>query len=78
MTKGELGKRRRPGEVRDAIVDYLRSHKEGGTVAEILVGVEQSLGRTVPPSSVRSSLNLNNGDLFDRVGHGRYRLREHK
>lgn len=65
---------RRPGEVRDAIVAYLRSHKEGATTAEIHQGVEKRLG-AVSPSSVRSYLGLNADTLFERVGRGRYRLR---
>ncbi len=63
--------RRRPGEVRDAIRDYLRSVKREATVAEIQTAVAERLG-DVPASSVRSSLRLS--DLFSQTARGRYRL----
>jgi hypothetical protein len=63
----------RPGQVRDAIVSFLGSRKEGATVSEIHQAVETRLG-SVPASSVRSSLRLQT-ELFERVKRGRYRLR---
>ncbi len=69
-----MGERRRPGEVRDAILEYLRSGKREATVAEIRRAVADRVG-DVPASSVRSYLNLNTGTLFERTGRGRYRLR---
>ncbi|HEY9243775.1 MAG TPA: hypothetical protein VIP48_17460 [Streptosporangiaceae bacterium] len=63
--------RRRPGEVRDAIRDYLGTVKREATVGEIQAAVNQRLG-SVPASSVRSSLRLS--DLFDQTARGRYRL----
>jgi site-specific DNA-methyltransferase (adenine-specific) len=68
-----MGVRRRPGEVRDAIIDFLRSRREA-TVAEIREAVAKRVG-DVPSSSVRSYLNLNTPGVFERVGRGRYRLR---
>lgn len=63
--------RRRPGEVRDAIRDYLRTVRREATVGEIQTAVNERLGN-VPPSSVRSSLRLS--DLFSQTTRGRYRL----
>ena len=65
--------RRKPGVIRDAIVAYLRRRDEA-TITEIHKGVEIALGGTVAPSSVRSYLRLNSGEIFKRTGHGRYRL----
>jgi hypothetical protein len=65
--------RRRPGEVRDAIVSALRSGE--ATVEQIQSKVEKLLGSSVPRSSVRSYLRLNEGTQFTRTARGRYRLR---
>ncbi|MEV0343664.1 hypothetical protein AB0H49_32090 [Nocardia sp. NPDC050713] len=65
--------RLRPGAVRDAILEALRGSK-GLSVAEIHSAVVESLGREVPRSSVRSYLNLNTPEVFERVGRGAYRL----
>jgi hypothetical protein len=67
--------RRKPGEVRDAIVTYLRTVKRGASITDIHAAVEERLGGEVAKSSVRSYLNLNEGTTFERLGHGRYRLR---
>lgn len=64
----------RPGHVRDAIVCFLQQRQGTATVAEIRQGVEQQIG-PAPASSVRSSLRLHTGDLFERIGRGRYKLR---
>lgn len=68
-----LGKRR-PGEVRDAIVGFLAGHPDGASVAEIVAGVERILGESAP-SSVRSYLRLNTPESFARSGRGHYSLR---
>jgi hypothetical protein len=68
-----MAARRRPGQVRDAIVAYLADTQDA-TVAEIQVAVNTTLGGEVPASSVRSYLRLNVGDLFERTARGRYRL----
>ncbi len=65
--------RRRPGEIRDAIGDYLESHGES-TTKEITDALRERFG-FVHPSSVRSSLNHLREDRFERVSRGRYRLR---
>jgi DNA modification methylase len=62
-----------PGIVRDSIVNYL-SAAESASIAEIREAVASRLG-DVPASSVRSYLNLNTPDLFERTSRGRYRLR---
>lgn len=67
--------RLRPGQVRDAIVDYLGSHPDGATVSEIYGAVRMVLGQDLKPSSIRSYLRLNANSLFERMERGRYRLR---
>lgn len=69
---------RRPGEVRDAIIGYLRTHKGSAKVSEIQAAVEKKLGGDVPRSSVRSYLRLNagSGKTFESTGRGQYRLRK--
>ncbi len=62
------------GEIRDTILDYLSTLGTDATVSDINAFVRQRLG-DVPSSSVRSYLNLNAPDLFERTGRGRYRLR---
>lgn len=67
--------RRRPGQVRDAIVAYYREHPGEATIEEIHAAVCRQLGGDVARSSVRSYLNLNTPEIFIRVGRGRYKLR---
>jgi site-specific DNA-methyltransferase (adenine-specific) len=61
-----------PGSVRDSIVEFLSS-TDNASIHEIYDAVGARLGN-VAPSSVRSYLNLNVPDLFERVGRGCYRL----
>lgn len=63
-----------PGLVRDAIIGYLEAIGQDASIAEIYDAVVRSVGE-VPPSSVRSYLNLNSPDIFERTDLGRYRLR---
>jgi len=67
---------RAPGTIRDAILAYL-SEVAGqvGSVREISAAVSKRLGN-VPASSVRSYLNLNTPEHFERIGRGRYRLKK--
>lgn len=65
--------RRRPGEVRDAIVHVLEGRRSGATVHEISEQVSALIG-AVPPSSVRSYLQLNTPALFARMERGQYTL----
>jgi site-specific DNA-methyltransferase (adenine-specific) len=62
-----------PGSVRDAIVSYLTA-AECASIAEIRQAVAAALG-DVSASSVRSYLNLNTPELFERTSRGQYRLR---
>lgn len=72
--------RRRPGQVRDAILAYLGERVGDASVAEIREAVASRLGDQIAPSSVRSCLRLNaqatsgGRRLFEQTGRGRYRL----
>lgn len=63
-----------PGAIRDSIIDYLEAVDREVPVAEICAAVRQRLG-PISGSSVRSYLNLNVPDLFERTRRGCYRLR---
>jgi len=67
--------KKRPGEVRDAIVAVLGTKPKGATIAEIQRDVSTVLG-DVPPSSVRSYLQLNTPGLFARMDRAQYVLRD--
>lgn len=67
--------KRRPGEVRDAIVEVLSAHPRGASVAEIEKGVGALIGDT-PPSSIRSYLRLNTPALFARMDRAQYVLKQ--
>ena len=66
--------RRRPGEVRDAIVHVLERSPRGAAVGELCEQVSTLIGEAVPPSSVRSYLRLNTPELFARTERGQYVL----
>jgi len=63
-----------PGVVRDAILAFMRQEKRPVTVRELYEAADQAVGSEVPRSSIRSYLNINTPDKFERVGRGRYRL----
>ena len=65
--------KKRPGEVRDAIISVLRGRPSGASVSEIIAGVDATMGRAAP-SSVRSYLRLNTPELFRRSSRGYYSL----
>jgi len=65
--------RRRPGEVRDAIVGVLEEHPRGIHVQQIVSEVAELIG-DVPASSVRSYLRLNTPELFVRMDRAQYTL----
>jgi site-specific DNA-methyltransferase (adenine-specific) len=67
--------RRRPGEVRDAIVTVLSGKSDGASISEIEDGVTGLIGGAAS-SSVRSYLRLNSESLFRRADRGIYSLRE--
>ena len=70
-----LQEKRKPGAVRDAIIEALAYKPSGATVAEIARDVSVRIGET-PASSVRSYLRLNTPRLFTKVDRGHYRVRE--
>lgn len=65
--------RKRPGEVRDAIVNVLKTRPRGASVAEITQHVTTLIGE-VPASSIRSYLQLNTPQLFARMDRAQYAL----
>lgn len=65
--------RRRPGEVRDAIVQALEGRPAPASVQEITSNVVELIG-PVPASSVRSYLRLNTPALFARMDRAQYVL----
>ncbi len=65
--------RRRPGEVRDAIVQVLEGRPSAASVQQITDGVVELIG-DVPASSVRSYLRLNTPALFARMDRAQYVL----
>ena len=65
--------RKRPGEVRDAVVRVLEARPRGASVAEITQQVTALIGE-VPASSVRSYLQLNTPQLFARMDRAQYKL----
>jgi DNA modification methylase len=67
---------RAPGTIRDAILVYLsEAAGQEASVEEIIAAVAKQVG-TVPSSSIRSYLNLNVPNRFERTGRGRYRLKK--
>ncbi len=73
ITMSENHVRRRPGEVRDAIVRVLEGRAHGASVREITKDVVELIGE-VPASSVRSYLRLNTPELFARMERAQYSL----
>ena len=65
--------RRRPGEVRDAIVQVLEGRQGGANIQTITSEVVELIG-DVAPSSVRSYLRLNTPTLFARMDRAQYTL----
>ena len=70
-----MAKKRRPGEVRDAIMTVLSAKPEGATVLEIEERVSGLIGDAAP-SSIRSYLRLNTPSIFVRPARGLYALKE--
>lgn len=67
---------RAPGTIRDAIISYLSQAEENeASVKDISAAVSNKLGQ-VSASSVRSYLNLNVPEIFERTDRGRYRLKK--
>jgi DNA modification methylase len=73
--KRKRQERRRPGEIRDAVVAVLANKPLGASVAEIQDAVQELIGAAAS-SSVRSYLRLNSDSLFHRRDRGVYTIRE--
>lgn len=71
-----MAERWRPGQVRDAIIAFLRTrHGKAASASEIAAAVTLALNGVVPASSIRSYLGLNTPAVFVRQRRGYYRLR---
>jgi DNA modification methylase len=75
VRNGSNDRRRRPGEVRDAIVTVLSTKPRGAPVSAIEEGVRAVIGEAAS-SSIRSYLRLNAASIFRREDRGVYILRE--
>jgi DNA modification methylase len=73
--KARRPSRRRPGEIRDAIVAVLSAKPRGASVADIEFGVNELIG-AAPSSSIRSYLRLNSKVLFRNIDRGIYAIRD--
>lgn len=62
-----------PGVIRDSILTYMEALDGEASLRQIREALTVRLGN-VRDSSIRSYLNLNIGNLFERTGRGRYRL----
>ncbi len=67
--------RRKPGQIRDAIFNFMAERASDASVAEIRQAVAERLKGELSESSVRSYLRLNTPGEFERTAHGTYRLR---
>lgn len=72
---GHTRSRRRPGDVRDAIIATMSLRTDAMSAKEIADEVAALVGQT-PSSSVRSYIGLNTPEMFIRESRGLYRLRE--
>jgi DNA modification methylase len=70
-----LERRRKPGEIRDAILEYFRTQQSEASVSEIRQAVAERMNGPLAESSVRSYLRLNTPGEFERTARGTYRLR---
>jgi len=74
-SKRQHNERRRPGQIRDAIVSVLSNKPKGASVFEIQDAVHGLIG-SAAPSSIRSYLRLNSDSLFRRQDRGIYTICE--
>lgn len=72
----ETTDRLKPGQVRDAICDFLTKRGEEASVGDIREAVAARFDGHISASSVRSYLRLNTPEVFERIGRGFYKLRE--
>lgn len=68
--------RKPPGQIRDAIIGYLKQCGRDASVAEIREAVASCFRGELAESSVRSYLRLNSSTNFERVAPGRYRWKD--
>lgn len=62
------------GQIRDAILGFLSGLEVDASTEEITRAVRAKVGQDIPPSSVRSYLNLNTPRTFERTARGRFRI----
>lgn len=74
MYKSAVQQKRRPGEVRDAILSVLTTRPAGASLQTIEQHVAHLIGHAAR-SSVRSYLRLNTPSMFVRTARGQYGLR---
>lgn len=74
MSMSVTNAKRRPGEVRDAIISVLSATTHGASVHQIERQVADLIG-SAASSSIRSYLRLNTPSLFVRTSRGHYGLR---
>lgn len=67
-------KKRKPGEIRDAIISVLQDYPGGLRLKSIQEKVRAKIG-DVPPSSIRSYLRLNTDELFLQEERATYQLK---
>jgi len=66
--------RRRPGEIRDAILNFFENHEHEATPTEIRKTIADHLKAKISESSVRSYLRLNTPEQFVQPSPGKYQL----
>jgi site-specific DNA-methyltransferase (adenine-specific) len=74
MYKSLISEKRRPGEVRDAILSVLSARPAGASLQAIEQHVADLIGNAAR-SSVRSYLRLNTPSIFIRIARGHYGLK---
>lgn len=70
-----MRRKRKPGEVRDAILAVLSTHPYKASIESIQRQVTELIGKPAP-SSVRSYLRLNTPSTFVRTARAQYALKE--
>lgn len=66
--------RRRPGEIRDAILNFFKIHQREATPAEIRIAIADHFKAKISESSVRSYLRLNTPHQFVQPSPGKYQI----
>ncbi len=71
---GDRADRRHRGEVKEAIVEVLKTRYQPTSIKDIEAGVNALIG-ACPPSSIRSYLRLNTPTMFARMDRAEYMLK---